>query len=55
MQGLADGYYGGLCIYETPYDFGSSTYSNAYMRMSGTDTNYEPYIECVYGGSTAVG
>ena len=55
VQGLADGYYGGLCIYETPYDFGSSTYSNAYMRMSGTDTNYEPYIECVYGGSTAVG
>lgn len=38
MQGLADGYYGGLCLYETPYNFGSSTYSNAYMRMSGTDT-----------------
>ena len=55
VQGLADGYYGGLCLYETPYNFGSSTYSNAYMRMSGTDTNYEPYIECVYGGSTAVG
>ena len=55
VQGLADGRYGGLCLYETPYDFGSSTYSNAYMRMSGTDTNYEPYIECVYGGSTAVG
>ena len=34
VQGLADGYYGGLCLYETPYDFGSSTYSNAYMRMS---------------------
>ena len=29
------GYYGGLCLYETPYNFGSSTYSNAYMRMSG--------------------
>lgn len=55
VQGLADGRYGGLCLYETPYDFGSSTYSNAYMRMSGTDTDYEPYIECVYGGSTAVG
>ena len=55
VQGLADGTYGGLCLYETPYNFGSSTYSNAYMRMSGTDTNYEPYIECVYGGSTAVG
>ena len=55
VQGLADGYYGGLCLYETPYDFGSSTYSNAYMRMSGTDTNNEPYIECVFSGSTAVG
>ena len=55
IQGLADGYYGGLCIYETPYNFGSSTYSSAYMRMSGTDTSYKPYIECVYGGSTAVG
>lgn len=55
VQGLADGYYGGLCLYETPYNFGSSTYSNAYMRMSGTDTNYEPYIECVFSGSTAVG
>lgn len=55
VQGLADGYYGGLCIYETPYNFGTSTYSNAYMRMSGTDTSYEPYIECVFSGSTAVG
>ena len=55
VQGLADGTYGGLCLYETPYDFGSSTYSNAYMRMSGTDTDYEPYIECVFSGSTAVG
>ena len=55
VQGLADGTYGGLCIYETPYNFGSSTYSNAYMRMSGTDTSYEPYIECVFSGSTAVG
>ena len=55
VQGLADGTYGGLCLYETPYNFGSSTYSNAYMRMSGTDTNYEPYIECVFSGSTAVG
>ena len=55
VQGLADGYYGGLCLYETPYNFGSSTYSNAYMRMSGTDTNYEPYIECVFSVSTAVG
>ena len=55
VQGLADGTYGGLCLYESPYDFGSSTYSNCYMRMSGTDTNYEPYIQCVFSGSTAVG
>ena len=33
VQGLADGNYGGLCLYETPYNFGSSTYSNAYMRI----------------------
>ncbi len=55
VQGLADGYYGGLCLYETPYNFGTSTYSNAYMRMSGTDTDVEPYLEVVYSGSTAVG
>ncbi len=55
VQGLADGTYGGLCLYESPYDFGSSTYSNCYMRMSGTDTDLEPYIECVFSGSTAVG
>jgi len=55
VQGLADGYYGGLCLYETPYNFGTSTYSNAYMRMSGTDTDVEPYLEVVFSGSTAVG
>lgn len=55
VQGLADGTYGGLCIYETPYNFGSSTYSNAYMRMSGTDTDMEPFLEVVFSGSTAVG
>lgn len=55
VQGLADGWYGGLCLYESPYDFGSSTWSNCYMRMSGIDTSYEPYIECVFSGSTAVG
>lgn len=55
VQGLADGIYGGLCLYESPYNFGTSTYSNAYMRMSGTDTFMEPYIECVFSGSTAVG
>ena len=55
VQGLADGTYGGLCLYESPYNFGSSTYSNCYMRMSGTDTDLEPYLEVVYSGSTAVG
>ena len=55
VQGLADGTYGGLCLYETPYNFGSSTYSSAYMRMSGTDTDVEPYLEVVFSGSTAVG
>ena len=55
VQGLADGTYGGLCLYETPYNFGSSTYSSCYMRMSGTDTDLEPYLEVVFSGSTAVG
>ena len=55
VQGLADGTYGGLCLYETPYNFGSSTYSSCYMRMSGTDTDLEPYLEVVFSGGTAVG
>jgi len=55
VQGLADGDYGGLCLYETPYNFGTSTYSNAYMRMSGADTFQEPYLEVVFSGGTAVG
>lgn len=55
VQGLADGTYGGLCLYETPYNFGTSTYSSGYMRMSGTDTSLEPYLEVVYSGSTAIG
>ena len=52
VQGLVDGTYGGLCLYETPYNFGSSTYSSCYMRMAGTDTDYEPFIECVFGGGS---
>ena len=56
VQGLANGTYGGLCLYETPYNFGSSTYSNCYMRMSGTDeSNYTPYLTVVYSGGTAWG
>jgi len=55
VQGIADGIYGGLCLYETPYNFGSSNWSDSYMRMSGYDTDIEPYLEVVFSGSTAVG
>lgn len=51
VQGLADGTYGGLCLYESPYSFGSANWSDSYMRISGTDTDYEPFIECVFSGS----
>ena len=56
VQGLANGTYGGLCLYESPYNFGSSTYSNCYMRMSGTDeSSYKPYLSVVYNGGIAWG
>ena len=56
VQGLANGTYGGLCLYESPYNFGSSTYSNCYMRMSGTDeSGYKPYLTVVYNSGGAVG
>ena len=55
VQGLANGTYGGLCLYESPYNFGSSTYSNCYMRMAGTDNSYKPYLTIVYSGGNAVG
>ena len=48
VQGLANGTYGGLCLYESPYNFGSSTYSSCYMRMSGTDSSLKPYLQVVY-------
>lgn len=51
VQGLANGTYGGLCLYETKYNFGSSSWSNCYMRMSGADTSYKPYLQVVYNGS----
>ena len=54
IQGLANGTYGGLCLYEPSYNFGSSTYSNAYMRFSGSDTFSEPYLTVVFS-SNAVG
>ena len=55
IQNLASGAYGALCLYESPYNFGSSTYSSGYMRMSGTDTNNPPYLRVVYNGGDAVG
>ena len=55
VQGLASGAYGGLCLYESPYNFGSSTYSKCYMRMSGSDTSQKPYLQVVYNGGDAVG
>lgn len=55
VQGLASGAYGGLCLYESPYNFGSSTYSKCYMRMSGADTSQQPYLQVVYNGGDAVG
>ena len=56
VQGLANGTYGGLCLYESPYNFGSSTYSNCYMRMSGTDeSSYKPYLTVVYSGGISWG
>lgn len=48
VQGLANGTYGGLCLYEAPYNFGSSIYSSCYMRMSGTDSDMKPYLNVVY-------
>ncbi len=55
VQGLANGTYGGLCLYEAPYNFGSSTYSDCYMRMSGAETNLKPYLTVLYNDPTAVG
>lgn len=55
VTGLASGLYGGLCLYEPIYNFGSSTYSNGYMRMAGSDLSTKPYLLVVYSGSTAVG
>ena len=56
VQGLANGTYGGLCLYESPYNFGSANWSNCYMRMAGTDNTYKPYLQVVFGsGGTAVG
>lgn len=50
VQSLVSGSYGGLCLYETPYSFGSSTYSSCYMRMAGAGETNKPYLTVVYGG-----
>lgn len=55
VQGLASGAYGGLCLYEAPYNFGSANWSDGYMRMAGTDTTLKPYLLVVFSGGTAVG
>ena len=56
VQGLANGTYGGLCLYESKYNFGSSNWSNNYMRMAGTDSSHKPYLQVVYNsGGSAVG
>ena len=56
VQGLANGTYGGLCLYESPYNFGSANWSNCYMRMAGTDNTNKPCLQVVYNsGGTAVG
>jgi len=57
VQGLANRTYGGLCLFEAPYHFGSSSYSDCYMRMSGADssTSLKPHLEVVYSGGGAVG
>ena len=48
VQGLADGTYGALALYETPYDFGKRNYSNCYMRIAGTDSDATPTLTVVY-------
>ena len=50
VQGLVNGSFGGLCLFEPSYNFGSSTYSSCYMRMAGTDSVYRPFLEVVYNG-----
>jgi hypothetical protein len=53
-EGLANGTFGGLCLYESSYNFGASNWSANYMRIAGTDSSYKPCLRVIYGG-TAVG
>ena len=52
-QGLANGTFGGLCLYESPYNFGASNWSANYMRIAGTDSSYKPCLRVIYGGTAA--
>ena len=55
-EGLANGTFGGLCLYESPYNFGASNWSANYMRIAGTDSSYKPCLRVIYGsGGTAAG
>ena len=55
VQGLANGTFGGLCLYESPYNFGASNWSGNYMRIAGTDSSYKPYLQVVYNSGTTAG
>ena len=52
-EGLANGTFGGLCLYESPYNFGASKWSANYMRIAGTDSSYKPCLRVIYGGTAA--
>ena len=52
-EGLANGTFGGLCLYESPYNFGASNWSANYMRIAGTDSSYKPCLRVIYGGTAA--
>ena len=52
-EGLANGTFGGLCLYESPYNFGASNRSANYMRIAGTDSSYKPCLRVIYGGTAA--
>ena len=56
IANLASGVYGGLCLYETPYNFGSASWSDCYLRVYGADNaNYVPNLAVVYSDGTSVG
>lgn len=55
VQGLAAGNFAGLCLYEPQYNFGSANWSDAYMRMAGTDSGFNAYLRVVYSGGGASG